>query len=548
MDENELWDHAEEIFAQWCEGGGDPGHKPTFDRLTASHPRYAIMLKRIREQDQKLRAVADGLGAGFGGVGSGKGGELDPEATALDDEASGSAGVSQSDRSRAMKALSKVRRRKQSIGKYHITWAVDDWGSLGAGGAGAVHRAWDEDLERQVALKLLHEKYVVPNAFVDEASQERAQGRFLKEARTTAQLDHPNILPIHDFGVGSSGQPYFTMKLVKGRSLAEVIVRMHSSDSPWTLIRTLGSFLKACEAISYAHDKGVIHRDLKPANIMVGEFGAVYVVDWGLVRRVDRGAGDPGSRGGGSPGGLGEETGEAALTLDHQVVGTPLYMAPEQALGEQDRVGTWSDVYGLGAILYHILAGRAPFKDAKGKAKASEVLGALKSGRGPDPIGSLAPKAPFALRAVVTKAMALAPEDRYASVGELMGDIVAFIEGRVGSAWSSNPVMVAGLWIKRRPLLAALGLACAVMFVFLVRSSRAASRMEQSSIDRQEITELVEGLRPGTVTPELAGLLKDAIEGPAAERSGAVAELVKVLALELGQEDLLEEIDRPGPR
>lgn len=545
MDENELWDHAEEIFAQWCEGGGDPGHKASFDRLTASHPRYAIMLKRIREQDQKLRAVADGLGAGFSGVGRGAEGsesDFDPEMTAVDDESSGGAGVTQSDRSRAMKALLKVRRRKQSIGKYHITWAVEDWGSLGAGGAGAVHRAWDEDLERQVALKLLHEKYVVPNALVDEPSQERAQGRFLKEARTTAQLDHPNILPIHDFGVGSSGQPYFTMKLVKGRSLAEVIDRMHSPDSPWTLIRTLGSFLKACEAIGYAHDKGVIHRDLKPANIMVGEFGAVYVVDWGLVRRVDRFAGE------GHMGGEQESAGGGALTLDHQVVGTPLYMAPEQALGDQALVGTWSDVYGLGAILYHILAGRAPFKDADGNAKAMEVLGALKSGRGPDPIGMLAPKAPYALRAVVTKAMAADPEDRYASVGDLMGDIVAFIEGRVGSAWSSNPAMVAGLWIKRRPLLAALGLACAVMFVFLVRNSLAAARREQSTIDRQEITELVEGLRPGTVTPELAGLLKEAIEGPSGDRSGAVRDLVKALALELGRGDLLKEIEGEEPR
>ena len=229
----------------------------------------------------------------------------------------------------------------------------DDLGILGEGGMGSVRLIRDRKLNRRLAMKIIHPKLL---------SHTSAAARFAEEAQVCAQLQHPNIVPVHDFGTLPDGRLFFTMKEIKGRSLDAVIRSVHASvkdgrfyptSDGWTFRRLIDVFYKVCQAIGYAHAKGVLHRDLKPENIMLGEFGEVLVVDWGIAKvlgRVDRAAeaGDfdlvTSSR-------LGSEA-----TRMGQVAGTPAYMAPEQARGEIDMLNPQSDVYALGAILYEILS------------------------------------------------------------------------------------------------------------------------------------------------------------------------------------------------
>ena len=235
----------------------------------------------------------------------------------------------------------------------------EDLGELGEGGMGSVRLVRDRKLNRRLAMKIIHPKLL---------SHRSASARFVEEAQVCAQLQHPNIVPVHDLGTLPDGRLYFTMKEIKGRSLDTVIKsvhdavkdgRFHPAEDGWTFRRLIDVFHKVCQAVGYAHSKGVLHRDLKPENIMVGEFGEVLVVDWGIAKvvgRLDRAA----------------EAGDFDLVTSSrlglqatrmgQVAGTPAYMAPEQARGEIDQLNAQTDVYALGAILYEILSGRAPYK------------------------------------------------------------------------------------------------------------------------------------------------------------------------------------------
>ncbi|MHC5081750.1 MAG: serine/threonine-protein kinase, partial [Planctomycetota bacterium] len=217
---------------------------------------------------------------------------------------------------------------------------------------GAVIEAKDPDLRREVAVKVL-----LPDARNDEA----VVARFVEEAQVQGQLSHPNVCPIYVIGRDRDGSPYFAMKRVRGKSLSDVIEDYHERGEP-TLSRLIEIFLKVCDAMGFAHSRGVIHRDLKPANVMVGEFGEVLVMDWGLAKiagredtrerqltvKTDRSEGEAGS----------------LVTLDGDVVGTPAYMPPEQADGKIQKMNERSDIYSLGAILYEILAGVPPFSGA----------------------------------------------------------------------------------------------------------------------------------------------------------------------------------------
>ena len=235
----------------------------------------------------------------------------------------------------------------------------DDLGELGQGGMGSVRLVRDRKMNRRLAMKIIH-----PNLL----NHRTAASRFLEEAQICAQLQHPNIVPVHDLGTLPDGRLYFTMKEIRGRSLANVIQRVHAAvkdgrfyptSDGWTFRRLIDVFHQVCQAVGYAHSKGVLHRDLKPENIMVGEFGEVLVVDWGIAKvvgAVDRAA----------------EAGEfdfvtssrlvSQATKMGQVAGTPAYMAPEQARGEINKLNVQTDVYALGAILYEILSGQAPYK------------------------------------------------------------------------------------------------------------------------------------------------------------------------------------------
>ena len=464
---DQLLEHAGEVYADWRVAGHKPSDVPAFEKLCVQHPMLATYLKRIRKLDVGTRLVAEEEGAAAGGLALGEG--LDVNRTAIEDRKD-RPGKEAEIRARAM--MEKVRHRKLIFGKYHLTGLTSDWSQIGKGGAGSVYRAWDEDLMRQVALKLLHKKYVDPVNGVDAGQRRRAQARFVHEAQLTAQLDHPGIVPLHDFGTTSTGRPYFTMKMVKGKTLGQVMELMHRRSGSWNLARTLGAFIKACETIAYAHDKGVIHRDLKPANIMVGKFGEVYVMDWGLLKRVERDEGQispaitqfadlPNSPD------MDARAGEG-ITDQGDALGTATYMSPEQAVGDLDAVGRGSDIYGLGAILYHILAGAAPFMANGQNPRVMAIIEAHRSGDGPDSIDSVAPRAPVELRRIVTKSMAYRPDDRYATATDMANELLAFIEGRVGKEWVSSPVRSTLRWARHRPSTALLMLLSVCIAGFLL--------------------------------------------------------------------------------
>ena len=253
------------------------------------------------------------------------------------------------------------------------------------GGMGAVLLARDKALEREVAVKVIRPQV---------ADSEEHRVRFLDEAQITAQLEHPNIVPVHDLGKNSQGDLYVTMKLVKGRSLGQIIEDLknaeHSSckgaqrptkadrssalqsgesseaseknsalesQATISLSELLNIFLKVCDGMAFAHSRGVIHRDLKPDNIMVGSFGEVLVMDWGLAKIVGREDAHAGELVTSS-----RVEKDAGQTLDGAAMGTPAYMPPEQAEGEISKIDHRSDIYSLGAILYEILTLRRPFQ------------------------------------------------------------------------------------------------------------------------------------------------------------------------------------------
>ena len=242
-------------------------------------------------------------------------------------------------------------------------------GELGRGGMGTVYLAEDTALGRRVALK------VVATA----ASAPEAAERMLREARILAGLEHPGIVPVHDAGALPDGRVFYAMKRVDG-------LRLDALAGTLALAERLRIFRRICEAVAFAHARGVIHRDLKPENVMVGSFGEVLVMDWGVAKVLS----DPASPGSPAAGG-------ATGTADGTVIGTPDYMAPEQAEGAVERTGPRADVFALGGILGFLLR--------------------------PEP------SPPRPLSAVIAKAKARLPEDRYATAGELSAEIARYLEG-----------------------------------------------------------------------------------------------------------------------
>jgi len=285
-----------------------------------------------------------------------------------------------------------------------------DLGLLGRGSMAEVRRVFDPALDRAVAMKIL-KPGLLGNGL--------AQTRFKKEARAIARLQHPAIVPIHDIGLLPDGRPYYTMKVVEGRTLKAVIREVHSgrSEEGWTLRRLVEALHRAAEAVAFAHAHDVLHRDLKPDNIMLGRFGEVLVVDWGLAKVLRDAAplADPG----------GVNTADVSQT--GSVSGTPAYMAPEQV--EHGALTPATDVYALGAMLYEILSGRPPYVGPT----AWLVLLQVKTGT-PTPLRQAAeaagaPPVPDELAAVVETAISRQPEDRYPHAGALARDLNAWLDG-----------------------------------------------------------------------------------------------------------------------
>ncbi|MBI1916012.1 MAG: PAS domain-containing protein [Planctomycetes bacterium] len=286
------------------------------------------------------------------------------------------------------------------------------------GGIGRVWLARDANLGRDVALKELRP---------ERADQVGHWARFLREAQVTGQLEHPGIVPVYELARRPDNQqPFYTMRFVKGRTLSEAARTYHQErlagqDKPLDLLALLNAFVMVCNTIAYAHSRGILHRDLKGHNVILGDFGEVVVLDWGLAKLMER----PGTSEADTASVLldsqeasGEGSGEVDLTVQGQAMGTPAYMAPEQAAGRLDLIDRRTDVYGLGAILYEILTGQPPFTGLDTR----EVLRKVQQDEPARP-GQLWAGVPPALEAACLRALAKQPAGRFATAGELAQEV-----------------------------------------------------------------------------------------------------------------------------
>jgi serine/threonine-protein kinase len=303
------------------------------------------------------------------------------------------------------------------------------------GGIGQVWLAHDQDLERDVALKELRP---------DWAESPAASARFLAEAKITGQLEHPGIVPVYELVQPKDGQPCYTMRFVGGRTLADAVRDYHhrrreGSAGPLDLRELLTAFVGVCNAVAYAHSRGVLHRDLKPHNVALGDFGEVLVIDWGLAKVL----GKPEAQTSLPPVALGQ-AGSRDETRQGQVLGTPPYMAPEQAEGRVDLVDQRSDVYGLGAVLYEILTGGPPFTGTE----TTEVLRQVAQ-EPPVPPRQRVAATSAALQAVCLKALRKDPAARYESVPELGREVERFLAGEPVRAYREPLLQRLARWGRR---------------------------------------------------------------------------------------------------
>jgi eukaryotic-like serine/threonine-protein kinase len=318
------------------------------------------------------------------------------------------------------------------------------------GGIGQVWVARDCELQRDVALKVIQPRY---------AERDDQRARFLLEAEITGNLEHPGIVPVYSLGHNSEGRPYYAMRFIRGDSLSVAIKRFHEQwdheNAPRTQHRRskwgvefrqlLGRFLDVCDAMDYAHNRGVLHRDLKPANIMLGQYGETLVVDWGLAKVI--GKNEPtvtGIEGEFEPSLATSSTAVSGATLQGTTIGTPAYMSPEQAEGAIDLVGPGSDVYSLGATLYELLTAKVAFP---GK-KASQVIAQVLKGEFTPP-REVDRSIPAPLEAVCLRAMALDLGHRYQSVRELAEDIEHWMADEPVTAYPERPMERFGRWLRQ---------------------------------------------------------------------------------------------------
>ncbi len=315
------------------------------------------------------------------------------------------------------------------------------------GGLGEVHVAADEELHRNVALKRMREHCVNDRA---------ARRRFLNEAEITARLEHPGIVPIYGLVRDEKGEPCYAMRFIEGESLADATKKWHGADGPpdfggLPFRRLLQSFISICNTVAYAHSKRIVHRDLKPANVMLGPFGETLVVDWGLAREMAGGERPPPEE----P--LEEDilpstvnfaasgSEDRVYTQAGQALGTLGYMAPEQAAGRWNIVGSCSDIYSLGATLYEMLTSQRPIRGGDRLA----ALQNAQAGQFPAP-RQVKADVPRALEAICLKAMALQPEDRYTTAKELAADLEHWLAGEPVAAWREPWAVRARRWVRRR--------------------------------------------------------------------------------------------------
>lgn len=329
----------------------------------------------------------------------------------------------------------------------------------GRGGMGRVLLVHDAFLGRDVALKELLQGPTLKDPSSPSTPVRKYMGvltRFLQEARITGQLEHPSIVPVYELGHRSDGTLYYTMKLVRGRTLREALGECRTQRERLEL---LPHFVNLCQAIAYAHSRGIIHRDIKPGNVMVGEFGETVVLDWGLAKAKEREDFHAD--------GLAEtirllnlgDLGAAAKTQYGQVMGTPAYMPPEQAKGQLEAVDERSDVYSLGAVLYEILSGQSPFRGSVAEILHKVIVEDI------PPIHHFDPDAPRELSAICQRSMQKNPEHRYQTVKELADDIQRFQSGALVRAHVYSARDLARRFVLRhRAVLATAAAALIIVF------------------------------------------------------------------------------------
>ncbi len=392
-------------------------------------------------------------------------------------------------------------------------------GELARGGMGRILRARDRRVGRAVAIK----ESLAPRGTL--------AARFEREALITARLQHPAIVPVYEVGRWPDGDAFYTMKLVAGRPLDEVLA---ATDGFGQRVALLPHVIAVCEALAYAHDRGIIHRDLKPGNVLIGEYGETVVVDWGLAKDLADAAPDvatvAGAGGASSPARVevddrdhDDEAGP--LTAYGSALGTPAYMPPEQARGEP--VDARADVYALGALLYHLLAGAMPYRGAR---RVDDLIAMVL--RGPPPaLAASAPEVPAELIAIVERAMAREIDARYPSAKELAADLRRFQTGQLVSAHRYSAAEIVRRWVRRHRaavltaavLLGVLAVVAAVSVRSVLRARDLAEARRAAVLEEQGRQELLAG-RPARALPYLAEAWRAGRRTPALELElGAVA-------------------------
>jgi len=345
--------------------------------------------------------------------------------------------------------------------RHHYTIA----GELAQGGIGRVLLARDNRLGREVVVKELL------------ASDRENEERFVREALITARLQHPSIVPIYEVGRWETGATYYAMKLVSGRSLYQCIA---ATDTLAQRLALVSHVLTVAEAIAYAHSRSIVHRDLKPGNVMIGEFGETIVIDWGLAKDL---LGEAQAIRGGATERMVLTPLDPQLTRVGSVLGTPAYMAPEQAEGLP--VDARADVYALGAILYHVLAGAPPYS----ARDSTDVLERVRAGP-PTPLVAREPAIPADLLALVDKAMARGPDDRYARAGDFAEDLRRFLNGQLVLVHNYSLREHVRRFVRRyRRALVVVGVALAVLVVLAVLGLLRIVAAERSAVAERDAAE-----------------------------------------------------------